>query len=218
MMNIVIFTIALTSAAFGARELSQTVFGGQSAADAAALATGLFTFTDSNTFNVDNRNFSSAIASSQFAAADPNQIAGGSLSLAGVSRTVNGSQTSSAAGFADSLLLGFSAPGAGVQGQGASSVEVAATPTEAGLNATAATVARVNGPGTLLWQNEAGGVVNTSANGPAQYNFTTRYNATGVNPEVAELVNVRLVSNSQETGSALTICVGNSTNCGTIRN
>eukprot|EP01026_Neomeris_dumetosa_P077650 TRINITY_DN8385_c0_g1_i1.p1 TRINITY_DN8385_c0_g1~~TRINITY_DN8385_c0_g1_i1.p1 ORF type:complete len:217 (+),score=40.59 TRINITY_DN8385_c0_g1_i1:180-830(+) len=215
-MKSVFFVLAFVFAAVAARELAQ--IGGQSFADAASLATGLQTFSDSFTFNVDNANFSSAIASGQFATVDPTYIAGGTLSQAGVQRTLNGSQTAVAAGFANSLLLGLSTTGAGVAGQGASAVEAAATPTEAGLNATAATVAAVNGPGTLLWQNQAGGLVNTTANGPAAFNFTTRYNATGVNPSVAELVNVRLVSNDQETGSALTICVGNSTNCGTVVN
>eukprot|EP01026_Neomeris_dumetosa_P013187 TRINITY_DN145_c0_g1_i1.p1 TRINITY_DN145_c0_g1~~TRINITY_DN145_c0_g1_i1.p1 ORF type:complete len:221 (-),score=34.88 TRINITY_DN145_c0_g1_i1:278-940(-) len=220
-MNAFVFTLSLISAVSGARELSQTVIGGQSFADAAALASGLITFSDSDTFNVDNKNFSTAIASSQFAAADPQVIQGGSLSVAGARRTANGTETSLASGFSSSVLLGASFNSSGVVGQGASSVIAAATPTEAGVNATAATVAQAAGPGTLLWSNTAGGLVNTTAYGAAQYNFTTRYNATGVNPQIAELVNVRLVSNKNETGSALTICVAGSNStvdCGTARN
>eukprot|EP01026_Neomeris_dumetosa_P067721 TRINITY_DN6612_c0_g1_i2.p1 TRINITY_DN6612_c0_g1~~TRINITY_DN6612_c0_g1_i2.p1 ORF type:complete len:259 (-),score=25.19 TRINITY_DN6612_c0_g1_i2:478-1149(-) len=186
---------------------------GSSAADSAALANGLITFSDSQTFTVDNANFSQGIASSTFSAADPSSITGGSLSFVSVARGVNDTVTSVAEGYANSLLLASNPSGTGVIGEGASSVLGAVTPTAAGLNATAATVARVNGFGTILWQNQAGGVV-ASQNGPAAYNFTTRYNATGVNATVEELVNVRLVSNEKETGSALTVCVGGQ-GCGT---
>eukprot|EP01024_Parvocaulis_polyphysoides_P059789 TRINITY_DN6482_c0_g1_i1.p3 TRINITY_DN6482_c0_g1~~TRINITY_DN6482_c0_g1_i1.p3 ORF type:complete len:222 (-),score=41.29 TRINITY_DN6482_c0_g1_i1:342-1007(-) len=220
MSTFVIVLALLSNLVFGFLDLSQipnVPIYGFSAADASALSVGLQTFTDSQTFTVDNRNFSQAIGSSQFAVADPSAIAGGALSQGAVLRAANGTATAGGSGFANSLLLGYNPSGNGVIGQGASSINIAATPDAAGLNATAATLAAVNGVGTLLWQNQAGGSI-FSPNGPASYNFTTRYNATGENATIAELVNVRLVSNENETGSALTICVGDGSNCGTVVN
>eukprot|EP01023_Acetabularia_acetabulum_P064260 TRINITY_DN825_c0_g1_i1.p1 TRINITY_DN825_c0_g1~~TRINITY_DN825_c0_g1_i1.p1 ORF type:complete len:217 (+),score=42.23 TRINITY_DN825_c0_g1_i1:172-822(+) len=206
------FFVTLVVLLFAALTCCNALFGnstGQSLGD----GFGQIVFTDAETFTVDNEDFSRGLGSAQFRVLDESEVSGRAISVASAQRGTNPTNiTAFSDGFSNSLVIGVSQDNLGISADGASLIDTFATSNSAGLNGSAAVEAAVNGSGFIQFQNQAGGLT-SSQFGDANYNYTSRFNVSGNDVIVADLVNVQLVSNENQTGSSLTLCVGNLANC-----
>eukprot|EP01023_Acetabularia_acetabulum_P004970 TRINITY_DN1206_c0_g1_i1.p1 TRINITY_DN1206_c0_g1~~TRINITY_DN1206_c0_g1_i1.p1 ORF type:complete len:249 (+),score=53.28 TRINITY_DN1206_c0_g1_i1:23-769(+) len=212
MSSFAVTSVVLLSSVMLSCNAALSIFGVSSAV-AGSTADGRVAFTDSETFTVDNIDFSRGLGSAQFRISDPSFVNGSAVSIADAQRgTAPSNITAFSDGFANSFVVASNPDNNGIIADGASLIDTFATPNSAGLNGSAAVEASMNGTGFIQFQNQAGGVA-SSQFGDANYNYTSRFNVSGNDATVADLVNVQLVSNENQTGSSLTICVGSIANC-----